>query len=542
MKLHIVQQGDTLYDLSKKYAVPLQKLIDANPQITNPDQLNVGDKVKVPSMGVPIGGGDNVIYKHAVKAGDTLWKLSNAWGIPLQTLINANPQLTNPDVLNVGEFVNIPSAGSGNGNGLAAPQAEGSLGNGGKKNTAPINYGGKKNTAPIEAAPLPVIPVPENVPTPTPLPAPVQENVPTPTPLPAPAPENVPTPAPAPVVPPVIEAQPSIPQPVTPQYKIEVEYSEINAPNYVFEFQQQPPAYQPAPEYKQEALNYVPEYKPEPISYIPEYKQEPIKQSPCGCGPSQSENLFFQYPVEAENATSNYNYPQVSDQSYQPYPVNQSYNPSVQSLTGEYPGISSAPVYDWPSTQPAMEPCQPMWPYPPMGQPMPYGYNPYPEQPMTDMGYPMHGVWSPEPAQPIYHQSHYHPYEVTGFGGYSPFQTSMYTQNPGYGCPSEMPNPYGGYELPHQPTVPQNPLGGFGVPDVIRDNREENTLEDTSEINETAAESTKSKREKVTNNTESKKEGKKARISSSNSTKPDREKTKSANKNKEARQNPWIND
>ncbi|MNV44495.1 hypothetical protein D3C71_1362590 [compost metagenome] len=183
-----------------------------------------------------------------------------------------------------------------------------------------------------------------------------------------------------------------------------------------------------------------------------------------------------------------------------------------------------------------------MWPYPPMGQPMPYGYNPYPEQPMTDMGYPMHGVWSPEPAQPIYHQSHYHPYEVTGFGGYSPFQTSMYTQNPGYGCPSEMPNPYGGYELPHQPTVPQNPLGGFGVPDVIRDNREENTLEDTSEINETAAESTKSKREKVTNNTESKKEGKKARISSSNSTKPDREKTKSANKNKEARQNPWIND
>ncbi|WP_433945900.1 LysM peptidoglycan-binding domain-containing protein [Paenibacillus sp. SN-8-1] len=535
MKLHIVQQGDTMYDLSKKYAVPLQKLIDANPQIANPEQLNVGDKVKVPSMGVSIGGGENVLYKHAVKSGDTLWKLSNAWGIPLQTLINANPQLSNPDVLNVGDIVNIPSAGSGNGN-TAVPHAESSPGNGLKNNTAPIGYGGKKNTAPIEATPLPVIPAPENVPTPTPLPAPIQENIPTPAPLPAPAPENVPTPAPAPVVPPVIEAQPSTPQPVAPQYKIEVEYSEINAPNYVFEFQQQPPAYQPAPEYKQEAINYVPEYKPEPISYIPEYKQEPIKQSPCGCGPSQSENLFMQYPVEAQNAASNYNYPQFSDQSYQPY------TPSNQSLSGEYPGISSAPVYDWPSTQAPMEPCQPMWSYPPMGQPTPYGYNPYAEQPMTDMEYPMHGAWSPMPVQPIYQHPCDPPYPMMGYGGHTPFETSMYTQNPGYGYPSEMPSPYGGYELPHQPTVPQNPLGGFGVSDVIRDDREEATLEETSEINEKAVESTKTKREKVSNNSESKKEGKKARISSSNSTKPDREKTKSANKSKEARQNPWIND
>ncbi|WP_185897410.1 LysM peptidoglycan-binding domain-containing protein [Paenibacillus zeisoli] len=528
MKLHIVQQGDTLYNLSKKYAVPLQKLIDANPQISNPDQLSVGDKVKVPAMGVPVAGGDNVVYKHTVKEGDTLWKLSNAWGIPLQTLINANPQLGNPDVLNVGEVVNIPTAGSGNGNGLTASQAE-----------VPQVIGGKKNTAPIEAAPLPlpVIPVPENVPTPTPLPAPIPENIPTP------------APAPVPVIPPVIEAQPSVPAPVAPQYKIEVEYSEINAPNYVFEFQQQPQAYQPAPEYKQEPINYVPEYKPEPISYIPEYKQEPIsyipeykqepiKQSPCGCGPSHSENMFFQNPAGAETSPSSYNYPQVSDQSYQPYQANQFYNPSDLSLTGEYPGISSAPVYEWPLTQPAQEPCQPMWSYPPMGQPTPYSYNAYPEEQMTEMEYTMHSMWSPGPAQPIYQ----HPYSPMGFEGNAPFQANMYTHNMGYGHSGEMPNPYGGYEFPHQPTVPQNPLGGFGASDVIRDNPEVNTLEELLENNETVLELTKPKREKVTNNKEAKKEGKKARISSSRSTKPDHEKAKQANKNKEARQNPWIND
>lgn len=49
MKIHIVKQGDTLYALSQKYGVPLQKIIEANPQISNPEALNVGDKVKIPA-------------------------------------------------------------------------------------------------------------------------------------------------------------------------------------------------------------------------------------------------------------------------------------------------------------------------------------------------------------------------------------------------------------------------------------------------------------------------------------------------------------
>ncbi|WP_276575559.1 LysM peptidoglycan-binding domain-containing protein [Paenibacillus sp. YPG26] len=525
MKLHIVQQGDTLYDLSKKYTVPLQKLIDANPQITNPEQLNVGDKVKVPAMSVPVGGGEGVLYKHMVKEGDTLWKLSNAWGIPLQMLISANPQLANPDVLNVGEFVNIPSGGSG-GDGLTAPQAL-SVPGGMKKNTAPISSGGKKNTAPIEAAPLPVLPAPDNFPTPAP--------------LPAPAAENVPTPAPPPVIPPVIEAQPTTPPPIVPQYKIDVKYSEINVPNYIFEFPEQPPAYQPVPEYKQEPINHIPEYKPEPISYIPEYKQEPIKQSPCGCGPSHSENLFHQYPTAAQSAASNHNLYQVSDSFYQPFSAPQPYNPSEQLLTGEYPGLSSAPVYDWPTVQPAMEPCQPMWPYAPMGQPIPYGYHPYSKQPMTNMEYQAHGAWSPIPAQ-THQPMYYQPYEVTGLGGYNPALTSMQGQHLGYDYPGEIPNPYGGYEYPAQPSVPQNPLGGFGVPDVGCDNREEDVNPESPENNEAAAKHIKAKREKVTHHTDSKKEGKKARISDTTSSKADREKTRSANKSKEVRQNPWINE
>ncbi|GAV15375.1 LysM domain-containing protein [Paenibacillus sp. NAIST15-1] len=107
MKIHIVKKGDTLYALAKKYGITLEELIAMNSQLANPNELDVGMKIKVPSTPVP-SSGHEIVHKHVVKEGDTLWKLSKAWGIPLQTLIDANPQLKNPNVLVIGQVVNIP--------------------------------------------------------------------------------------------------------------------------------------------------------------------------------------------------------------------------------------------------------------------------------------------------------------------------------------------------------------------------------------------------------------------------------------------------
>lgn len=103
MKIHIVKQGDSLYALSQKYGVPLQKIIEANPQISNPNVLALGEKVKIPTAPVSVPDNSEVYYKHTVKQGDTLWKLSKAWGIPLKDMVEANPQLKNPNVLMLGK-------------------------------------------------------------------------------------------------------------------------------------------------------------------------------------------------------------------------------------------------------------------------------------------------------------------------------------------------------------------------------------------------------------------------------------------------------
>ncbi|WP_052487215.1 LysM peptidoglycan-binding domain-containing protein [Gordoniibacillus kamchatkensis] len=119
MKIHIVKSGDTLYELAKKYNVELDKLIAANPHIVNPDQLDIGMKVKIPTAPKPLAPAEGTYkFKHVVKQGDTLWKLGKAWDVPLADLIAANPQLKNPNVLLTGEIVYIPKTAA---DGHAAP-------------------------------------------------------------------------------------------------------------------------------------------------------------------------------------------------------------------------------------------------------------------------------------------------------------------------------------------------------------------------------------------------------------------------------------
>jgi len=171
VKIHIVKQGDSLYSIAQKYGVSLEDVLKANPDISNPDAIDVGMKVKIPTRPKSTFG---VIHQHIVQQGDTLWKLSKAWGIQLTDLIKANPQLKNPNALLTGEVVNIPQASSGDGEKTATMH--------GKAPTGAVSGAGKANTGvkAQETAPPPVVITPiETVPA---QPAPVQ---------PAPAPVEV---------------------------------------------------------------------------------------------------------------------------------------------------------------------------------------------------------------------------------------------------------------------------------------------------------------------------------------------------------------
>lgn len=192
MKIHIVKKGDTLYELSQKYGVELQKIIEANPQISNPDALVIGDKVKIPAAPTMVPENNNLYYKHTVKQGDSLWKLSKAWGITLKEIIDANPQLKNPNALMTGEIVNIPKKANNSvpnqpesiQSNAPSEQPQTVQSNEGMVQPMPIEsaesavvdktkVGGKTYTGPMEQPPQAIMPniTPPPVPAPLPVPA-----------------------------------------------------------------------------------------------------------------------------------------------------------------------------------------------------------------------------------------------------------------------------------------------------------------------------------------------------------------------------------
>lgn len=104
MKIHMVKKGETLYQLSQKYQVDLNKLIEINPQIENPDVLDVGMKVKVPSTP------SQVAYSNIPKSIDKLEQTKIKPSEPVQEAEPIAKESKPPEVTMKAKETKLPEA------------------------------------------------------------------------------------------------------------------------------------------------------------------------------------------------------------------------------------------------------------------------------------------------------------------------------------------------------------------------------------------------------------------------------------------------
>lgn len=102
---YTVKPGDTMYKIAQTYHLSLNTLIAANPQISNPSMIMPGDMICIPADAPPQTG---CKMTYTVKPGDTMYKIAQANNIPLNTLIAANPQISNPNMIMPGDMICIP--------------------------------------------------------------------------------------------------------------------------------------------------------------------------------------------------------------------------------------------------------------------------------------------------------------------------------------------------------------------------------------------------------------------------------------------------
>ena len=99
---YIIQPGDTLFAIAGRFGITLAELLAANPQITNPDLVFPGQRIMIPVSAPP--------EVYVVRPGDTLFAIARRFGVTLEQLLAANPQITDPDRIFPGERINIPAA------------------------------------------------------------------------------------------------------------------------------------------------------------------------------------------------------------------------------------------------------------------------------------------------------------------------------------------------------------------------------------------------------------------------------------------------
>ena len=97
--------GDSLNAIAQRFKVTLPALEAANPQITNPDLIFPGEVIQIPGAAPPG-------TTYTVVTGDSLTSIAAKFGVSLTCLEKANPQITDPNLIQPGAVLNIPSAGT----------------------------------------------------------------------------------------------------------------------------------------------------------------------------------------------------------------------------------------------------------------------------------------------------------------------------------------------------------------------------------------------------------------------------------------------
>ena len=94
---YVVQSGDTMSKIARRFGVSLSSIIAANPQIPNPSLIYAGQVISLPATPV----------YYLVQQGDTLRIIAGRYGTSVYSLQLLNPQIYNPNLIYVGQSIRV---------------------------------------------------------------------------------------------------------------------------------------------------------------------------------------------------------------------------------------------------------------------------------------------------------------------------------------------------------------------------------------------------------------------------------------------------
>ncbi|MAS33025.1 MAG: hypothetical protein CL610_03395 [Anaerolineaceae bacterium] len=107
--VHVVSAGENLFRISLRYGTTVHVLQQVN-GIANINIILVGQRITIPNCsggGVPPPppGGGTI---HVVMQGENLFRISLRYGVSLSSILAANPQITNQNLIYINQQIVIP--------------------------------------------------------------------------------------------------------------------------------------------------------------------------------------------------------------------------------------------------------------------------------------------------------------------------------------------------------------------------------------------------------------------------------------------------
>ncbi|HEY2464525.1 MAG TPA: LysM peptidoglycan-binding domain-containing protein [Steroidobacteraceae bacterium] len=102
---HSVKSGETLGELSVRYGVSSQQILAANPQLRDPNALDDGQEISIPTL----DNGGKLPVQVRVQSGESLTQIGTRHGVSVRDLVSANG-IHNPDLVYPGQTLWIPVA------------------------------------------------------------------------------------------------------------------------------------------------------------------------------------------------------------------------------------------------------------------------------------------------------------------------------------------------------------------------------------------------------------------------------------------------
>ena len=120
---HTVKPGDTMSAIAVQYHLTLGELLRLNPQITNANLIQPGQVLRLSGGEGGSGGGAGAgdAQTHEVQRGESLSQIAMDHKLTLAELLQANPQIQDPNLIRVGQKLSLPHKKSGAGHPDAHP-------------------------------------------------------------------------------------------------------------------------------------------------------------------------------------------------------------------------------------------------------------------------------------------------------------------------------------------------------------------------------------------------------------------------------------